>query len=95
MGWLGIAISAAATWLLWDNGILLPVAAITVGVIQFWSWGVMHNHAVMAAENRRAYSGRFYDLTKEEVDSAPNWVTAINMISFVAALGLLIAGLTI
>ena len=87
--------SAAATWLLWDNGILLPVAAIAIGVIQFWSWGVMHNHAVMAARSQRRYSGKFYDLTKEEIDSAPNWVTAINMISFVAALGMFITGLVI
>ena len=95
MGWLGVALSAAATWLLWDNGILLPVAAIAIGIIQFWSWGVMHNHAVMAARSRRRYSGKFYDLTREEVDSAPNWVTAINMISFVAALAMFIAGLAI
>ena len=95
MGWLGVLMSAVAAWLLWDNGVLLSVSAIAVGVIQFWSWGIMHNYAVNAARNRRSYSGSFYDLSKEEVDSAPNWVTRTNMLSFVAALGLLITGFAI
>lgn len=95
MGWLGVLMSGVAAWLLWDNGIIWIVCAIGVGLTQFWSWGVMHNHAVMAARNRKSYSGKFYDFTRDELDTAPNWVTAVNIVSFFAALALIITAFVI
>ena len=95
MGWLGVVISAVATWLLWDNGWLWLVVAIGVGVIELWSWGIMHNFATEAAKHRGNYTGGFYDITRREADAAPDWITMLNLVGFVAAIGLLIAGLTI
>ena len=38
---------------------------------------------------------KFHDFTSEEVDSAPNWVTAVNFVSFFAALGLVFTAFVI
>lgn len=99
MGFLGVIISVVAAWLLWDNGWLLPSLAVAIGIAQFWSWGVMHNHAVEAAETREErtggrekYSGGFFDFTRQEVDSVPNGITWVNMFTFFAAVILLIIG---
>ena len=90
MGWLGVVMSGAAAWLHWDSGIIWIMIAIGVGIIQLWSWGVMHNYAVMAARNRSSYSGNFFDFTKNEVAAAPNWATVVNLVSFFAAFALVI-----
>ena len=92
MGWLGVLMSGVAAWLLWDNGIIWIVSAIGVGLVQFWSWGIMHNHAVMAARNRSSYSGEFYDFTNEEVDSIPNWITVVVLTRFRGHLNLTMQG---
>lgn len=52
----------------------------------------MHNYATEEAKNRHNYSGEFYDLTKGEVDSAPNWLTVLNLLGFIIAVGLLVMG---
>ncbi len=95
MGWLGLVISVVAVWLLWDNGGIWLAAAIAVGVIELWSWGVMHNHATNAAKNRSSYTGGFSDFTMREIDAVPNWLAMVNMVGFLAAIGLLIAGIVI
>ena len=61
MGWLGIVLSVVATWLLRDDGWLWLVAAAVV-LLQFWTYGIMHNHAVESAKKREDYSGGFHDL---------------------------------
>jgi hypothetical protein len=92
MGFLGVIIAGIAAWLLWDNGWPFIVATIFVAIIEFWSWGVMHNYATEEAKNRHNYSGEFYDLTTGEVDSAPNWLTVLNLLGFIIAVGLLVMG---
>lgn len=95
MGWLGVVISAIAAYLLWDNGWLWLVAAVGVGVIELWSWGTMHNFATDAAKYRGSYTGRFYDITRQEADAVPNWIAMLNLVGFIAAIGLLIVGFII
>ena len=95
VGWLGVVISAIAAWLLWDNGWLWLVGAIGVGGIELWSWGIMHNFATEVAKYRRSYTGGFYDFTRHEVDAIPDWIATLNLVGFVAAIGLLIVGFVI
>ena len=95
MGFLGVVIAGGATWLLWDNGWPLVTVSIIVAAIEFWSWGVMHNYATEAAKGRPDYSGGFYDFTKREVESVPDWLAVVNLLSFIAAVGLLITGLVL
>ena len=95
MGWLGVALSAAAAWLLWDNGGLWLASAIVVGVIELWSWGIMHNYATDAAKQRSGYTGGFHDFTAQEVNTVPNWISTINLIGFVMAIAVFVAGLIV
>ena len=55
----------------------------------------MHNYATEAAKGRLDYSGGFYDFTKREVESVPDWLAVVNLLSFIAAVGLLITGLVL
>ena len=91
MGWLGIVLSVVATWLLRDDGWLWLLAA-AVALLGFWSYGIMHNHAVESAKKRLDYSGGFYDLNDRDLDAVPNWITVVNMVGFVAAVVLLVVG---
>ena len=93
MGWLGVVLSVTAAWFLRDQGWPWLAAAIAVGVLELWSWGLMHNHAVEYAKQRPGYTGGFFDITPRDASSIPDWVTNVNMLGFVAAVGLLIAGL--
>ena len=95
MGWLGVVISAIAAWLLWDDGWLWRIVPIGVGIIELCSWGIMHNFATEAAKQRPNYTGNFYDLTKREVDTVPNWLAMLNLAGFIAAIGLLLVGLVV
>jgi hypothetical protein len=90
MGFLGLVISSVAIWFLWDNGWAWILLGIFVTAVEFWSWGIMHNHATDAAKKRDGYSGGFYDLTPEEANSVPNWLAMVNLGGFVVAVGLLI-----
>ncbi len=90
MGWLGVAISALATYLLWNAGGLWVAIAIGVGVVEFFSLGIMHNFAVEAAKKRPDYTDGFFDFTVREVDTIPNWLAVVNMLGFVASVGLLV-----
>ena len=93
MGWLGVALSVAAAWFLRDQGWPWLAGAIAVGILQFWSWGVMHNYTVESAKKRPGYTGGFFDITPQDSNSVPDWITIVNMVGFLAALGLLGAGL--
>ena len=95
MGWLGVAISAIAAWLLWDENMLWFAVSVGVGVVALWSWGVMHNHAVTAAKRRPDYSGKFFDFTASEANAVPDWLAMTNMAAFIAAIVLLIIGVII
>lgn len=54
---------------------------IILALCSFWSTGIMHNFAVNQAVKRKSYIGRFYDFTEREIQSVPNWITTINMVS--------------
>ena len=96
MGWLGVVISAIAAWLLWDDGWLWRVLAVGVGMIELWSWLVMHNVAREArAMFRPRNLGGFYNFTKHEATMVGDGITTINLVGFVAAVGLFIAGFLI
>ena len=66
--------------------------AIVTAVGSFWSWGIIHNFATESAKKRTNYTGGFYDLTQQEAESTPNWITLINMGFSLAGLGLLVMG---
>ena len=91
MGWLGIVLSVVAAWLLRDDGWLWLVA-VAVALLEVWSYGIMHNHAVESAKKRLDYMGGFFDLNDRDMDAVPNWLAGVNMAGFLAAVGLLVAG---
>ena len=93
MGWLGVVLSVAAAWLLRDQGWLWLAGAIAVGMLEFWSWGIMHNYATESAKKRPDYSGGFFDIEPRDATSVPDWIATVHMIGFIAAVGLLVAGL--
>lgn len=94
MGWLPVLVALVASGLLYDTGhpVLLTLS-IVAAIGCFWSWGIMHNFATEAASRRSNYSGRFDDITEEEADSVPNWITYLNFGFSVPALLLLIAAI--
>ena len=94
MGWLPVSLALVASALLYDTGhpVLLTLA-IGSAVGCFWSRRIMHNYATEAAKRRSSYDGGFYDITEEEADSVPNWITywsmcfsALALLAFVSAL---------
>jgi hypothetical protein len=96
MGWLSALVGIAAAVLLYGTGheILFALAIASVAGC-FWSWGIMHNYATNTAKKRSSYRGNFYDFTGQEIQSAPNWITVVNMILTLTAVGLLITGLVV
>lgn len=94
MGWLSVLISVIAGVLLYGTGrIVLLTLAIISAIGCFWSWGVMHNYATGLAKRRKDYRGGFYDITKGEAKSVPNWITWINMGFSLLSFILLIIGI--
>jgi hypothetical protein len=94
MGWLSVLASAAGAYLLYSSGNhVLMVAAIIATLVSFWSWGVMHNYATDQARRRPGYRAGFYDFTRWEVESVPNWITTISMLSTLLGFLLFIAGI--
>ncbi len=53
------------------------------------------NYAINQARKRRGFRGGFYDITESETDTVPNWITFLNVIFSLGALGLLIGALII
>jgi len=93
MGKFHVGICFIAAVLLFNTGHLyLMTLAIISGIGSFWSWGIMHNYAFEQAAKRRNFTGRFYDITPQEADAVPNWITLINMIFSFIGIALLIAG---
>jgi len=56
-GAVGIAISLVSIWIWWPHGGLVLGAAIVVGIVDWWSYGVMHNFAMNAACSRPVFQG--------------------------------------
>jgi hypothetical protein len=94
MGWLSVALGGLAAFLFWGTGhTLLMVLAIVLALVCLWSWGVMHNYATEAAKHRSNYNGGFYDITAQEANSVPNWITNVNIISTLGSVALLVTAL--
>ena len=82
MAWLPVVLGAATCWILYrSDEIVLFIVVFLLTLISFWSWGIMHNFATEEAKKRPAYTGGFYDLTKQEARVAPDWITRINFVS--------------
>ncbi|HHV61437.1 MAG TPA: hypothetical protein GXX51_02200 [Firmicutes bacterium] len=80
MGWFCVLLSGIAPFLMFKMGhTLMMIFAIIAAVGCFWSWGVMHNYATELAKRRWNYTGGFYDITPEEAQAVPDWITWINM----------------
>ena len=62
-------------------------------MLEFWSWGIMHIYATESAKKRPDYSGGFFDIEPRDATSVPDWIATVHMIGFIAAVGLLVAGL--
>ncbi len=94
MGWLPVLVDLVASGLLYDTGHpFLLTFSIVAAIGCFWSWGIMHNFATEAARKRSNHSGRFYEITEEEADSVPNWITYLNFGFSIPAVLLLIAAI--
>ena len=102
---IGISVLAAYSFYRIDQ-IFLMILSIANAGLSFWSFGVMHNYASggrkskaeILRENMRR-EGRLDEQAEERLNkltrsinpsAAPNWVTSINMVSFVIAVGLII-----
>jgi hypothetical protein len=91
MGWLHTLLPLLAAILLYRTGhILLMVMAIVTTLGSFWSWGVMHNYATNVAKHRSNYTGGFYDFTKTEAESSPNWLATVNLLFSLVGVVLLV-----
>lgn len=96
MGWLSVLLpGGAALFFFKTKHLALMVIAIFVSVGCFWSWGIMHNFATIQARRRSDYSGGFYDLTTQEVEAVPDWITRVNLLFSLIGLVLLIVGIVI
>jgi hypothetical protein len=81
MGWLHVLLPLIAAFLYYRTShTLLMVIAIIMALGSFWSWGVMHNYATDVAKHRSNYTGGFYDLTKTEAESVPNWLATVDLL---------------
>ncbi len=95
-GWISVVLGIIATLLMYNKShIILTITSIIVTVGCFWSFGIMHNFATRVASKRKTYHGGFYDITKEEAESVPDWITWISLGFTVTVLVLLIVSLLI
>ncbi len=92
-GWVSVIVSLIAIWLLWDDGWILLSLSIFIGLVNFWSFGIMHNYAIESSKRRRRFHGGFSDYDEFDALSIPNWITWINMFSFFVLVVLLIIGI--
>jgi len=96
MGWLSVLLSIIAAFVLYLNGnTVLMIIAIIAALGCFWSLGIMHNYATDQAKKRLNYTGGFYDITKTEADSVPDWITWINLVFSLSGFVLFITGIVL
>lgn len=107
MGWISVINCIIPAYLFYQAGdtLFCTISSINA-VIQFWSFGVMHNYAmnpVIGQANQlrknleleglldKEVEEKLYTLTKNlEADAIPNWLAGINLTSFLIGVGLLI-----
>ena len=96
MGWLPVALAAAAAWVFSSadrSGWMWVSIAVAVGC--FWSYGVMHNFATRHAKMRADNEGGPNDLTERDLDAVPNRIAAANMVFSLAAVASLIGAVVV
>lgn len=88
MGWLIVALGALATYGFFQGGQgVWSGTAAAATLVNFWSYGVMHNIALESAKQRPPHANGFSD---EDLEVVPNWLTNINLGSAIAIVILLI-----
>ena len=94
MGWLSVLVGVVASVLFYRSEASgLTWLSIGFTIVNFWAYGVMHNHAVESAKRRASYTGGFYDLTEKDLHAVPNRLATVNMVTTVVLVGLLVTGL--
>jgi hypothetical protein len=111
-GWLGVLVCATPIYLLWGRGqpALLTLAIVNT-LLNFWSFGVMHNYAVESSRQRIVQlrdnlvaEGRSQDEVHAVVDRiplrsnprlVPNWLARVNLASTIAGLALAVTAFVI
>lgn len=80
-GKISFAICVVATVLLYNRQPLIFFwIAIVIAILNFWSWGIMHN---------------FFIRSKGKIDAVPNWISLVNMASTFVGVVLLVYALVI
>lgn len=80
-GKISFAICVVATILLYNRQpLILFWIAIATAIVNFWSWGIMHN---------------FFIASKGKIDAVPNWISLVNMGSTFVGAVLLVYALVI
>ena len=80
-GKISFAICVVATVLLYNRQpFILFWIAIATAIVNFWSWGIMHN---------------FFIRSKGKIDAVPNWISLVNMASTFVGVVLLVCALVI
>ena len=94
MGWFFVLVSGVAAFLLFRTGhLVLMGGAMAAAAVIYWSWGRMHSYVAGAAK-RRSKNGRDAGAAADrEARGVPDWVAALNMLSSLAGLILLVAGI--
>jgi hypothetical protein len=77
VGWLTVALGVFVTYNFFrqDQAIWTAISGVTT-LINFWSYGAMHNFAAEAARRRPRRDGQFSD---RDLVAVPNWLTNVNM----------------
>ncbi|MBI4579312.1 MAG: hypothetical protein HY718_06390 [Planctomycetes bacterium] len=109
-GWIGIATTVIGAALLFSLGHpWFGGAALGIAVLQFWSFGIMHNYAYEpVARHMRALDelrkdgfpeadAKMLEAIKPEPNPmlAPNWVTVLNLLATLVGAGLFVVALVL
>ena len=93
MGKVFVILGIITSFLFWNlSSYILLILSVIFTIGTFWSWGIMYNYAVKKAKMRKTYTERFYDFTKSEAESVPDWITRINMFTSLTIVILFIIG---
>ena len=94
MGVVAVAISIVTIWIWWPHGGIGLAVAIAVGLAGFWSYGIIHNHAMQEAKDEPGFTGDFFDEALPKTKLPPKFLISINMGATVSQVVILLLGLT-
>lgn len=112
MGWLSFLIAAIPVYLFWSsNHYALVALAVINALVNFWSYGVMHNYAVSSSSQRikrlRENLQNQEDFTPErqaaldriplELDpnAVPDWLAKVNLATTILGVLCIVTGIII